>query len=321
MPTGLTPRIDSIDLEIDRIDLEINPILINIYSSHYGNVSTGLTSTSGVCYHASSKTAIVVGSGNASMPAATATGALTSWTSRYVTASTFRAVNTSDGGSPSVYGVLVTVGDTGKIYSSGDAGSSWSGNTSSTTETLYDVIYSSRLGMWLAVGNNGVIRTCSVATPGTSPSNWLTQTAPEANSWQSIAESPTRLIAVSNSGTNQAMTSTNGTTWSSVSIPSASWASVAYSPYLGLFVAVNTSGSIYSADGLTWLSGNGGGGNGISWIPQLNMFFGSNRFSFDGINWLDYIVSGGISRSAYAYHCGRVVSATWSLNIGLRGNF
>lgn len=303
---------------------QIQNVLKNIYGGRLSaSIPAGpgpvLSGTFAAAYHAYTKTGIVVGIPSGSSAAITSQGNLTTWTLRTVNSYNFRAVASSDGGSPSIYGILVTAGDSGKIYSSGDAGSSWSANTSSGTETLYAVRYSSRLGMWIAVGANGVIRTCAVASPSHPTGVWATQSSPEANTWKSIAESPTRLIAVASTGTNRAMTSTNGTTWSSVSLSSDTWSSVTYSPYLDIFVATGNSNAKYSSDGLTWSTSTGGSNDGIAWIPELNMFLGSSSFSFDGINWLDYASGTTSGVPAYASHCGLVICATGSNSLRNRG--
>lgn len=102
-------------------------------------------------------------------------------------------------------------------------------------------------------------------------------------------------------GFRRVMTSTNGTAWTSRTITDSAWKDVAYSPSLGLFVAVSehTNGTnnrvATSPDGITWTVRAAGLNNqwiGVAWSPELALFCavalsGTNRVmtSPDGITW------------------------------------
>ena len=72
---------------------------------------------------------------------------------------------------------------------------------------------------------------------------WSAMSAPEANTWQSVAYGNSVWVAVSSSGTNRVMRSTNdGATWSAVAATEANtWRSVAYGN--SVWVAVSGSGT------------------------------------------------------------------------------
>lgn len=102
-------------------------------------------------------------------------------------------------------------------------------------------------------------------------------------------------------GFRRIMSSTNGTAWTTRTITDNGWKDVAYSPSLGLFVAVaehanGTNNRVAtSPDGITWTVRAAGGDNkwiGVCWSPELALFCavalsGTNRVitSPDGINW------------------------------------
>ena len=131
--------------------------------------------------------------------------------------------------------------------------------------------------------------------------SWLTSSATEANSWNSVCWSPELglFCAVSYTGTNRVMTSPDGITWTARSAAEPNgWRSVCWSPELGLFCAVSTDGTnrvMTSPDGITWTARSAAEANGwysVCWSPELGLFCavsytGTNRVmtSPDGITW------------------------------------
>jgi hypothetical protein len=195
--------------------------------------------------------------------------------------------------------LLVAVGYGGsnefKVITSPD-GITWTAQSIGVNVWLWEVCWSSQLGLFVASGNNNIF---------TSPNGETWTQIPLANNWLGICWSPelSLFVAVANSGDgNKVATSPDGITWTKRPIPQSNdWQSVCWSPELGLFVAVATTGSnrvMTSPDGINWDVRNASTNiiwRSVVWSPQLGIFVavaqstGGNptgiMFSPDGINW------------------------------------
>ncbi len=154
------------------------------------------------------------------------------------------------------------------------------------------------IGIALALLASIGIMSQQVRADGTT---WTSRTAPEANSWNSIAYGNGTFVAVSNSGTNRVMTSPDGVTWTSQAAAEAnSWLGVTFGN--GIFVAVAGTGTnrvMTSPDGITWTPrniGTGtpknvtyGGPTGQELFVAVGDAGGNNNNAFytspDGITW------------------------------------
>lgn len=180
-------------------------------------------------------------------------------------------------------------------------GVNWTnGTTTPSSNALNGLLWSTRLGLFVAVGNTFI---------QTSPDgiNWTTRYSNAINSWNSVAENNNILVAVgSASSTNKVFTSTDGITWTARNSVDDSLATnyigVKWASSLGLFVAVSSNSatyrSMYSSDGITWSSrksmGNFEANTWVSfdWSASLGMFVavasaGTNRISvsYNGKIW------------------------------------
>lgn len=140
----------------------------------------------------------------------------------------------------------------------------------------------------------------------TSPDgvNWTVQTSPFGVSfWEGSAYSPELDIFVASGDAGKIAYSSNGTTWTlGTGAGTGHKQDVAWSPELGIFVAVTatSSGARYrSADGINWtLSGTGGNAlYSITWSSALGIFLAAGQggrvvTSPDGINWTDQTTNG-----------------------------
>lgn len=155
---------------------------------------------------------------------------------------------------------------------------------------------------------------------------WTAAAAAEANSWNSIAYSPTlkRLVAVSTDGTNRIMYSRNGIAWSLGTNPSVSksWQSVCWSPELAIFVAIDnaggTDGVMTSSDGITWANANAASWNGasgtraVAWSPALSIFAAT---SSGGTAWMSS--PDGTTWTARTGFTGQGTAVAWSPDLAI----
>lgn len=130
---------------------------------------------------------------------------------------------------------------------------------------------------------------------------WTNYPTPVDNVWVDVAYSHQLniYVAVSHgSTTDGAMWSTDGQTWHLVSVQASEWRSVAWSPELGMFVAVSATGTnrvMYSYDGKSWtgVAAIAKGWRWVLWVPQQRQFVavaysGTGQrvmTSPDGITW------------------------------------
>ncbi len=208
--------------------------------------------------------------------------------------------------------------------------------TSFTLTAFHDCIWVSQLSLYVAVatansvfcvytspdGDNWTQRTCAstgalrrLATNGsivvavgtgeiftsTDGITWTSRTAPDTDAYDDITYGGGLFVAVADDGSptgNGAMTSPDGITWTSRTMDTTRHDGVAYSPSLGLFVAIGAAqGSMEtSPDGITWTVSSTYSGNGydIDWSDYLGFFAiplgnqkGSNMIvSTDGVRWI-----------------------------------
>jgi hypothetical protein len=146
---------------------------------------------------------------------------------------------------------FIVVGDTGAIHTSPD-GSTWTAQTSGTTENLRDIIWNK----W-AVGERGVPEYIAVGDNGTilwsnNGENWYPQTSGVSQALWSIAYNGSTYVIVGDVGT--VLTSNNGTSWiQRTSGATNTLFDLIYNDDVDKFIAVGTGGTILeSADGITW---------------------------------------------------------------------
>ncbi len=129
-------------------------------------------------------------------------------------------------------------------------GITWTTHTLPTGVWL-DLAYSSDLGIYIMVGNNGAFVLQSGDGAG-----WSTITTPEGNDWEAVEWGAGLFVVLGGpvgSG-DHLMTSPDGNTWTVQTNPSSqSWLDVVFAA--GQFVAVTTNGTgraMTSADGINW---------------------------------------------------------------------
>jgi len=177
-------------------------------------------------------------------------------------------------------GLLVAVGDSGTVITSGDA-TAWTARTSGTTARLNSVLFGQFA--YVIVGDGGTILRSTDATTWTAVSSgttanlyaiallgptmvaagangtllasadagltWTPLSSGTTNTLRGLATSGARYVAVGDAGT--VLTSTDAATWAAAAVPtSQNLLRVAYGTQ---FVAVGAAGTaLVSADGLTW---------------------------------------------------------------------
>ena len=144
-------------------------------------------------------------------------------------------------------------------------GTTWTRQTSGTTESLYGVTYSGDRGLFVAVGRNGTILT--------SPNgvSWALQTSGTVYALQGVTYGHGKFVVVGSAGT--ILTSPNGVSWAlGSSGTTESLYGVTYEN--GTFVAVGGSGTILtSPDGVAWTGRSSGTRN---WIYDVT--YGNGKF-------------------------------------------
>jgi hypothetical protein len=159
-------------------------------------------------------------------------------------------------GAVSAFGAKLVSAALGKIFYSTDGWATHSASGligGSDTVGCSALMYSTRLGMWIAGLDNGEIWTASRIGNG-----WTLRKAADARSKTGFAESGTRIVAVDALG-DRTHTSTDGITWTtSASFAGASGSSsICYLPQPGTFVIVSASGAgtgsvLVGTNGTTW---------------------------------------------------------------------
>ena len=123
----------------------------------------------------------------------------------------------------------------------------WTGQSVPTTEPLQAIDWSPELGLFAVVSFKGDLIT--------SPDGfiWTLRTKPNVNQGYSMCWSKELAVFVVGY-VNELCISSNGIDWTIAATLNGTWRSIAWSPKLGLFVAVSNSRSfiITSPDGLNW---------------------------------------------------------------------
>lgn len=215
---------------------------------------------------------------------------------------------------------VTIVGQDGNIWQSSDLGLTWDNRTTGNPNTtrLWEVEYIG--GIYIAVGNDGVIITSSdginwtnrtsgitdvirgiafgnsiyvvvgqkgVILSSSDGISWTTRTSGSSNYLYGVSYLNEKFIAVGKSGT--ILTSTDGITWSTkTSGISTNLKEVSYGN--GVYVAIGTGGTILSStDTETWTSRDGASGDDLWAIDFGNNTFltgGSNIYrSYNGVSW------------------------------------
>jgi len=177
-------------------------------------------------------------------------------------------------------------------------GITWTARTVAEANNWKGVCWSSTLGLFVAVAQDGTHRVMTSVDGLT----WTAQTAAAALQWQKVTWAPALglFCAVAIDGSpNSIMTSPDGVTWTQRA-GSPGWA-IAWSPALHLFVTVNTQPST-SPDGITWTLRTPPSNNtwfGVTWAPEVGLFVAVSvngtsdsthraMASADGITWTGY---------------------------------
>ena len=193
------------------------------------------------------------------------------------------------------------------------SGITWTSRTSAANTGWYSVAYGN--GLWVAVGNNGVMTSLDGIT-------WTSRTSAADNMWLSVAYGNGLWVAVSHNG--NVMTSPDGNTWTlRTSANDNNWCSVAYGNGLWVAVAYWGNGNIVmtSPDGITWTSRTSASNDRWSSVAYGNGLFVAvawsgtgNRVmtSPDGINWTSRMSAADNEWSSVAYGNGLFVAVSYT---------
>jgi len=202
--------------------------------------------------------------------------------------------------------LFVVVSRTSPYLRTSSDGVTWTGRSVPTTESLRAIAWSPELGLFAVVSFDGDLIT--------SPDgiNWTSRTNPNVNAGYSMCWS--KELAVFIVGYQNVLAiSSNGIDWTSIDTFTGIWRSIAWSPKLGLFVAVSNSRSyiITSPDGLNWTEISVTSTySGIVW-SDIGIFVavgtgGYTMYSNDGINWVenDDVMSGALQGVCWSDELG-----------------
>lgn len=183
----------------------------------------------------------------------------------------------------------------------GHTNTEWMPATGATAAQWRDVVWSSPLGRFVAVGSYGGSNSVMHSNDGI---NWTVIGTPSTNEWVSVCYSIEKNLFVAISSTynaNNVMYSSNGINWTLAhGAAQVQWASVCYAPALGLFCAVGGAGSGVtvqtSPDGINWTARTPSGWDywrSVTWSEYLGLFVALGidtakpriMVSPDGINW------------------------------------
>lgn len=160
---------------------------------------------------------------------------------------------------------------------------------------FYSLCWSSKLGMFCAVGDRGRIFTSLDGVTWKSADNqdftlWV------AGCWSPDLE---KFCVVSSNG-NKSVTSSDWVTWTIRNMPSGVWASVIWSSKRQLFCAVGTNCVATSPDGETWTKHTIPNGKwyAVCWSSKLEKFCavsadGKAALSADGVSWTEHAMPAG----------------------------
>lgn len=222
---------------------------------------------------------------------------LSDWTSKQVAGQQWRSIAWSP--ELEMY-CAVSANGAQQIMTSPD-GDTWTLVTAPVVASWVSVAWSSELGMWCAVAYNGAAQRIMTSPDGvTWTARWIA--TPVALGKVVWAKELGLWCAVSYSGEGpRVITSPDGINWDAQTAPAGEWRALAWSPKLGLLVAVASTTSnraMWSRDGKTWVLSTLPGSNGywraIEWSPDLEMFcalasggtMSRVAYSYDGKTWL-----------------------------------
>ncbi len=191
--------------------------------------------------------------------------------------------------------ILLTVNSCGDDDSPTDTvihepGIVWTARSTGTSSFMIDVTWSETHGMFVAVGNNGVIMTSSYGLV------WTQQESPTDEYLLEVTATASEFIAVGDNGT--VLTSPDGVTWTLVSLDSvgvsAGWLYGGIASSGSVVVAVGQDGAIIHADGDNWQLADSSRTTqdlfGVTWSEQHSIFvavggLGTIMTSSDGNVW------------------------------------
>lgn len=188
--------------------------------------------------------------------------------------------------------VAVSTNGTNRTMKSVDR-KTWTAVAASELAPWRDVVFSPRLGQFIAFNNTGTDR-AMYSDDGTS---WSGITIALEGWYSAVWSAELRYLVAVASG---ASTVYDGTSWTDHTMPTGQWNSIAWSPSLELFVAVSGGTKIAtSPDGKTWTERDPGGGladiwESVTWSEEMRVFVvvvdsaASYRVytSSDGITWV-----------------------------------
>jgi hypothetical protein len=158
-----------------------------------------------------------------------------------------------------------------------------SGNGSGVTVAGVKMNNSSILGQ----GLQKLMTSNTLATRAVS--NWTTVNTPQDAQWAYACWSPELRLLCSIANFNKVIVSSDGKNWTTVGVPSSGWNDLCWSSEKELFVAVGSSGSMYSYDGNIWTTNTASTANAVCYAPEIGLFcaIGSKSFtSTDGMTWI-----------------------------------
>jgi hypothetical protein len=145
--------------------------------------------------------------------------------------------------------VAVSIG--GQVMSSPD-GVVWTSRTASVASGWSGIAWSPAQAVFVAVADSGAGARVMRSSDGIT---WVSQTAAAVQAWERVLWAPALglFIACSSNtlGTGAIMTSPTGVTWTLRTTSDVAW-NLAWSPTLGVAVAVGSTGVMTSTNGTTW---------------------------------------------------------------------
>lgn len=238
------------------------------------------------------------------------------WTDQVSTAAQWRTICWS----PEL-SIFVAVAQTGQINTSSN-GITWTNRTSPAANGWSSICWSPEKSLFVVVAISGTQKVM------TSPDGvtWTLRTpSSDTPLWYCITWANSLELFVVGGTAGNFMTSPDGITWTSVTqaLNANTATSISWSPKLGLLVAgfsTEAAGNriLTSTNGTTWINRTVAGTaiNGISWSPELEMFYAvgndpSNPIntSFDGITWT--------SRSQISGNVNVWQNVCWSPELGI----
>lgn len=185
--------------------------------------------------------------------------------------------------------------DGGQTWTDSVGGSPISGNP---VVEYSAVAWSPTLNLFAAVARAGTTNGPRIITsPNANSGTWTARTEPSSGQWFDViwaGGTINRFIAVGKQSTLGAMSSVDGVNWGGHLVEDRFWRSIAYSPTLGLLVAVTEDRVMTSTNGTSWsfTTPPTGFWNSVTWSESRGVFYAVSReitskvmTSPDGINW------------------------------------